>query len=745
MLYGLTLLLLTLAPSWELTATFTYVKEIYPLNDNEMWCATSGGIFHYDVNDGIDVLLSYPGDIPWNDINDMLLDASGRMWLATNGGGVALEDGSDWTIFTSYEGVPGTGKVHSIVDMKGYIWIGSDGGFARGGDTGFVPIDESSTGGVFKAREVTDIACLDDTMWLATDRGVYALDLDLSPFIPGAWTSFESVTMDLGIEGIFADVNGVYGFGSGGVAQRETSNWRHILDYSSEPDSIVFGIGFAGDTLVAGARGAFWYDGTLWHVWGTSFPLYTYTSCVLQACGRLWFGMGSYETIIENFGLGLGYLENGGWKILEIPGLPNSNCYQMTFDGDRFYIGSHNVGLQARYPDDQWRTFGFSDGMPTTLRIYAAMDGHGDGIWTAAYHYGLSWLFDNGTITSEDDTIITFVSDSIPGLNPEVTQVVVPLLNNQVRMVCSQGDGFWAAQEDFWEPPEEPSGIVGFRGDPLAGTMEWGPRSESDGLAAKNTRQVYAVGSDSLWIAFEGQDGCQLLVHGGDPSDTSEDTWFPGPNQSYTASSGLPSSQVFCFAREESGAILVGTGAGLARYENEIFSDAFDLTGTVKAIEVDESGGIWCLLPDGIAYISNGTTTIYNALNSDYLPTFREVAEFSLYDEENGDIYFSSIIGLWRIHIESGYQSDGGALFYPQPWLPEEELLHICGITGDQELSVDIFSLDGRHLARIDASDAEDWIWDGSVEGRILSSGMYLAVIKTGEGTVYQARIAVVR
>ena len=744
MVYGLTLLL-TMAPTWELTSTFTFVREIVPVDADEMWCTTSGGIFHYTEGAGVDVMMSYPGDIPWYDVKDMIIDSSGRMWLATNGGGVALEDGDDWTLFTSYEGVPGSGVVHTIEDTHGYVWIGSDGGFARGGDTGFVPIDESSTGGVFRATEVTDIASLGDVMWLATDRGVYALDLTMSPFVPGAWTSYEAETLDLGIDGIYADGNGVYGFGSGGVAWFEDPGWRHILDYTAEPDSVVFGLGFSGDTLVAGARGAFWYDGTGWHQWGSGFPAQTYASCVQQAAGRLWFGMGSEETVVENYGLGLGYLDGGAWKTVTVPGMPNSNCYQMTFSGDRFYIGSHTAGLQARYPVDQWRSFGFADGMPVILRIYTAAPGPGGGIWTAAYHYGLTWLFDNGTYGSDDDTLITFVSESIPGLNPAVTQIEVPLLNNQVRMVCPQSGGWWAAQIAYWETPDEPSGIVGFRGEPLAGTMQWAPRSDADGLASPNTRAVYAVGSDSLWIAFEGQDGCQLLVHGGDPADDSQDSWRPGPNQSYTVASGLPSNQVFCFAREPGGSILVGTGSGLARFENGAFSAAFDLTGTVKAMQVDENGDIWCMLPDGMARISSGTTTIYNSVNSDYLPTFREVAEFSLYDQAHSDIYFSSIIGLWRIHLESDYESGGRALFYPQPWLPGEELLHMCGVEEGQSVTVDIFSLDGRHLARVEAPDAESWSWDGEVDGSTIASGMYMSVVGTGDGAQYRARIAVVR
>jgi len=740
-------IVLTLAPSWELTTSLTFVKSIYPVSETGMWCSTSGGLFHYSTEEGIDSFMVYHEDIPWNDINDVLIDGSGRMWLATNGGGAAVQEESGWTIFTTYEGLPGSGAVHCLENTSGYIWAGSDGGFARGGDTGFVPINESSTGGVFKATEVTDIQCLDDTMWLATDRGVYALNLLLSPFTPGAWTSYEEETLSLGISGIYADSHGVYGYGGGGVAEKKGESWISILDYTGAgaADSTVFGLAFSGDTLVAGARGAFWYTGDQWEQWGTGWPATFYASCASNSCGRIWFGLGSTDMMLESFGLGLGFLDGGQWDTLVVESLPCSNLYQIAIDGDRMYIGSHNVGLMASYPDGGWRSFEWADGMPNVLRTYTSVNGPGGGIWTGSYHHGLSWLHDGGTWSIDDDTIITFVSESLAWAPPTTTQIIVPLLNNQVMMVCSQGTGYWVAQEAYWETEDEPSGIVGVEGNPLLGAMAWAPRSLTEGLAYKNTRKVFAVGNDSLWIAFKGESGCQLLTHGGNPADTSQDQWIPGPGVSFTMADGLPSNQVFCFARETNGGILAGTGAGIARYQSGSFSPVYGLSGSVKAMQIDDSGRIWCLLSNGIAMIENGSTTVYNTLNSPYIPTFRELDEFS-YNDSNGSIYFSSIIGFWRIHTESTSGPAAGVLFYPQPYLPAEGSLYLSGASGeDSAITVDIFALDGKHLVSVGAPSASLWQWDGNVQGEPVASGMYMAVVRTESGTTQQARLAVVR
>ncbi len=100
--------------------------------------------------------------------------------------------------------------------------------------------------------------------------------------------------------------------------------------------------------------------------------------------------------------------------------------------------------------------------MPRSLRPYSAAKSGSSGIWTGTYHWGLTWIDDRETYSMDDDMIITYVSDSLLGLPPEVVQIVTPLLNNQVVMLASQSGALLVAQESFWQTPDEPSSLASF-------------------------------------------------------------------------------------------------------------------------------------------------------------------------------------------------------------------------------------------------------------------------------------------
>jgi len=174
-------------------------------------------------------------------------------------------------------------------------------------------------------------------------------------------------------------------------------------------------------------------------------------------------------------------------------------CFQMARDEDRVYIGTHNLGLLVSYPDSGWSYFNATNAdMPKSLRTYSAAKSGSSGIWTGSYHWGLTWIDDRGTYSMEDDTIITYVSDSLPDVSPDVVQIISPLPNNQVVMLSSQNGALWVAQEAYWQTPDEPSGITAISGEPEQGDLQWSVRMQEDGLANKNTQMLFPCGNDSL-------------------------------------------------------------------------------------------------------------------------------------------------------------------------------------------------------------------------------------------------------
>lgn len=743
-LLALAAVMITASPEvreWDLLTSMTHVRSAQATADG-LWCATSGGVFFYSFTDGFTVEYRYPADLPHFAVDDVLLDTQGRLWCATGDGLAMLQDGQ-WTVFTSFEGIPGSGGVTDVEQAGSWIWAGSDGGLARWDGTGFLQLDEDLTQGGFTASEVDALAGRDDSLWIATGLGVFSLDLDASPFSQESWRLWPG-TQGLGIEGFLATPDSLYGFGTGGVFRRDAGAWTVLLDYSGSADSTVMDLALTPDGLLAACYGVRRrISGTDWEPWGAGFPPGTQATFLESGGGAVWCGEGSLHWTNTDYGRGLARLDSGVWTTLQIPGPPARSCYQPALVSGGFYSGSHNAGLMARR-DDAWRTFGQEDGIPTTLRVYTAAEAPGGTLWTASYHYGLTWVDDGGTLDGSDDSLVTFVSDSIE-VPPTVTQVLSPLLNNQVVCLLSGGTTLWIGHEPFWSTPGEPSGISVCVGDPAAGDLQWATFGVGDGLASGNVRSLCRHGADGLWIAFSGDAGCQYLDFAGTPLVHSDDTWLPAPGQAYGASFGLPSNQVFSFCDDAAGGVLIGTGAGLARWSPSAgFSVVEGVPGAIKALALDGDGVAWCLGTSGIFSVDGAAVTSYTESNSPFIPSGRVENEFAMWDAEAGRMMFSSAVGFWVLDTGAGSGGQGGPSFYPQPFLPGDGgVLHLAS-AGEGPVEVGLYSIDGGYVTSVDAASADAWSWDGTAGGGPVAGGLYLALIVSESGTTV-SKLAVVR
>lgn len=742
MIHGAALMLAIQAQvlDWGIETSLTHVRAAQATAEG-LWCATSGGVFFYSFENGFTTWYGYPDELPHFIVNDILEDTSGRLWCATGDGLAKLEDGQ-WQFFTEFEGVPGT-VVGDVEQAGQWIWVATDGGIARWTGEDFLPMDELITQGGFTADQASALEVFRDTLWIATSEGVFSLDLQASPFSGESWEDWSDLTQTFGMTGLYAGADSLYGFGADGVFRRDQNRWNILLDYSAYTDSSVQALLETPDGLLAAAFKIRRHTGgTSWERYGGGFPGDRYASFLAWGDGTVWAGAGSLYWADKDYGRGLCRLTDGAWQLVPIPGLPGSNCYQYVEHGGNVYMGSHGRGLMAGY-GGLWREFEQDDGYPNTLRTYSVAPSGTGSVWAAAYHYGLTWVRDGGTLSGEDDSLVTFVSDSIAYPPPQTHQVVAPLLNNQVVCLARDGDWLWIAQEAFWQTPDEPSGLVVCSAVP-GPSMQWAGFTEADGLAAKNLRAVMADGSGGVWIAFSGDAGCQYLSYGGTPLQHSDDHWLPGPNEAWTAAAGLPSNQVYCFASDGDG-VLVGTGSGLARWtESGGFDVVGGVSGAIKAIAVDGLGRAWCLGSSAVWLVDGGEVLSFGATNSPFRPSSRVESEFGAWLPGSGDVVFSSIDGLWRLHVGGGSQASGGAVFHPQPFIPGAGEPLGLTVPGEGPVTVKFFSIEGTFLGIVEADSPDEWEWDGDTGSDLISSGVYMTLVECG-GTVYPARLAVVR
>jgi hypothetical protein len=746
------LILLSAAPQWELNTSVSYVYNVSSDHDNGVWCASSGGVFHYSPESGIGVVYSCPDDLPIPDCRDILLDSEDRLWIATGGDYLVMESGGTWTNYSSFEGVPGQGRINALAESGNHIWLGCSGGFARGDSSGFVPV---TAAGVFDPEDVYSLAQRNDTLWVCTGRGVYSLPADSlhDPYNPDSWSFFQE-TQGLLLSRIRTGEHCVYVCGASGALELEPGedSFRFMIDYTGAADSAIVDVMETSRGLLAAGRGVvFRREGTVWSRLGTGIPVYRWPTVLFEVAGEIHCGFSYVDNIIDinnsQTGMGFFYLNGNEWGRFVTPGMQCKNTHQMfSCEDGRVYVGTHARGVQAYYPGNGWRSFVEPDGMPNSFQTLSVASDPERGVWASSYHYGLSWIRDNGTYGSSGDTILTFVKDSLEWYNPEATIIKADIPNNQPVMLASQSNGMWAAFRQF-DPagsPDEPSGILGFNGDPM-GTMNWAPRVGGSGIASVSVRTVYPASNDSLWVAFETGGGCQLLVHSGNPSDLSLDSWYPGSGQAFSTASGLPSGEVFCFLKVPGTGLLAGTAEGMALWTGSGFTRYQSITGQIKTMALDARGRIWCLGKAGVYRISDGQVSVYNQLNSDFVQSAQYLWEYSATDQVNGGVYLSSAEGLWLVSQTGDSGSTGnGVSFYPQPFVCGEDQLRLCGVDDDLPITVEFFSLDGSHAGTVSAQSVSSWIWDGTFDGSKAAGGVYMVLVTVND-VVYSARISVVR
>jgi hypothetical protein len=160
---------------------------------------------------------------------------------------------------------------------------------------------------------------------------------------------------------------------------------------------------------------------------------------------------------------------------------------------------------------------------------------------------------------------------------------------------------------------------------------------------------------------------------------------------------------------------------------------------------LDARGRIWCIGEAGVYRISDGQVSVYNSLNSDFVESPQYLWEYSATDPVNGGVYLSSAEGLWLVNQTGDSGGTGnGVSFYPQPFISGEDQLRLCGVDEDNPVTVEFFGLDGSHAGTVSAQSVSSWIWDGSLDGNKVASGVYMVLVTVND-VVYPARISVVR
>ena len=259
--------------------------------------------------------------------------------------------------------------------------------------------------------------------------------------------------------------------------------------------------------------------------------------------------------------------------------------------------------------------------------------------------------------------------------------------------------------------------------------------------------QVLIDDNNYKWIVSPKGNGLVCYDHGNSIDNTGDDRW-----KLYRGGQGngnLPSSEVFCAAKDKSGYIWVGTsdGIGVIQCPGEVFTGAgceavlpivqqgnfanYLFKGQeVRAIAVDGADRKWVATPNGVSLISaTGEKIIYQFTETNSPLLSNDVKKITI-DGFTGEVYFATLKGIcsFRSTATEGNETNTDVLIFPNPVAPGYNgLIAIRGLVNNA--IVKITELDGRLVYQARALGGQA-VWDGKdYKGRKISSGVYLVLI----------------
>ena len=616
---------------WEIfTYTGNVTSIVYSDDGSTLWVGTIGGLEERDSHTGQRLRLYTNLDgLPSNNINALLTDGSGGLWIATYGGLAHLSATNEWTVYNEEDsGLPNDWVETLISDDSGGLWIGTYDGLTHLSSDGewiVYNIDNSGLPENFVYSLTLDPS---DGLWIGTWGGGLAHFSDM-----GKWTVYnednsglsDNLVKSLLIDGDSGDLwIGTYG----GLALLSASGeWTVYSEENSRlPSNMVnrlisdgFGgiwIGIGDDMWEGGlARLSASGEWTVYNEKNSKLPDNDVLTLLTDHSGGIW--VGTDNGLARLAAMGDWTLHNG-----DNSRLPDNNILSFTMDrSGRIWMGTEN-GLVSLSATDDWGIYTVDNSKLPDNMVYAlASDGSG-GIWIGTAR-GLAHISASG-----EWNVYTVDNSSLTN-------------NNVVTLVSDNAGNIWLGMSDSWEGD---GGLAR-----LSATGEWCLYTVNNSSLPDNS--IYTLASDGsggVWIGTS--EGLSRL------SASGEWTVYNANN------SGLLSNNVKTITSDGSGGLWIATFGG--GFSHLSATSAWSIYNVENSKLPDND--VWCLAPDGSGGVWIGT--VWSGLVH-----LSASGEWNMYDVKNSglpDNWVNSLIsdgsgGLWvgtfyggLSHLGFGYKSE---------------------------------------------------------------------------------------
>ncbi len=359
------------------------VESIAQAPDGALWLLTGIGLSRWDGTNCVNY--GYADGLP-ADIQCMIVDQQGRVWLGTHDRGVACFDGTSFVIYTTADGLA-QNRVHAIhQDRDGAMWFGTfGGGLCRFAEDDFIRYSKADG---LPNNTIQDMAAdIHGRVWIGTPGGLARWDGQ-------RFTSFTAADglPNNNVAAVLCDPAGVIWVGtSAGLARGDGQRFQAFSPAESLVDNRI-------EVLAEGPGGQLWI-GTRnglarWN--GRRLKNFTATDALsgnpIRALatdkdGRLW---------ISDWGNDLASFDGRAFETLSKgQGLPGSGIRALAPIPDgSLWIGL-DTGGAARWRDGRFTQFTPADGLGATYTESLLRDADGV-VWfgharKASLFDGIAW------------------------------------------------------------------------------------------------------------------------------------------------------------------------------------------------------------------------------------------------------------------------------------------------------------------------------------------------------------------
>ena len=312
-----------------------------------------------------------PGSLPHNNIISLVEGRDGRLWIGTDGGGIAYFDPHS-NRFVTFKAEPA--KQSSLLsndirtlysDGKGFLWIGTNLGLSRMDISAgtFVSFQhQTDNDHTLSQGQVLSIVEDDNgTLWVGTEKGLSEYQPKFSEFVRYDESNQLLELRNWQVNDMFQDRSGVLWLATNGGV----SSWNYISDaftqYSTKTGHLNVDL---VTSISEGASGALWigtYGGGL-----TRLSIPTDTSTTFTADHKVTNAISDDRVMAVHVDR-----------------------------ADRVWIGTRDGGLNLILPDDTFRHYKHDPSNPNSIsgNAISAITSTSDGaIWIGAFGSGLNRL-----------------------------------------------------------------------------------------------------------------------------------------------------------------------------------------------------------------------------------------------------------------------------------------------------------------------------------------------------------------